>query len=31
MKPGVRKESRLYKFNEEKYDKLTLKGYEFLF
>lgn len=31
MKPGVRKESRLYKFDEEKYDKLTLKGYEFLF
>ncbi|MCB9202223.1 MAG: NUDIX hydrolase [Flavobacteriales bacterium] len=30
-KPGPRKDSVLYKFDEDKYEKLTLKGYDFLF
>jgi len=30
-KPGIRKESKLYRFDENHYDKLTLKGYDFLF
>jgi 8-oxo-dGTP diphosphatase len=29
--PGNKKPSRLYEFNQQKYDKLTLKGYDFKF
>jgi 8-oxo-dGTP diphosphatase len=29
--PGNKKPSRLYEFNQHKYDKLTLKGYDFKF
>ena len=29
--PGNKKPSRLYSFNEQKYQKLTLKGYDFTF
>jgi len=29
--PGNKKPSRLYQFNQQKYDKLTLKGYDFKF
>lgn len=29
--PGVRKDSKLYRFDEDKYEKMSLKGYDFLF